>query len=196
MCIRDSYGTFIQLIGLYRINILFVDEVYYLLQPVVSLHHGPVSYTHLDVYKRQRQYKLADDTEVTIQFYTEREAAVDFNSYVNQVKSDSYLVCLEAVSYTHLDVYKRQHLDSRTMAYFQQHPIYNKYKDSIASIYKLNRPHYLKRIDTIALGKMTQLYCNDQLEKNPLPNESFTVSEKRYKPQIAETCLLYTSRCV
>lgn len=42
-----------------------------------------------------RQYKLADDTEVTIQFYTEREAAVDFNSYVNQVKSDSYLVCLE-----------------------------------------------------------------------------------------------------
>ena len=42
-----------------------------------------------------RQYKLADDAEVTIQFYTEREAAVDFNSYVNQVKSDSYLVCLE-----------------------------------------------------------------------------------------------------
>ncbi|HLO72235.1 MAG TPA: Crp/Fnr family transcriptional regulator [Flavipsychrobacter sp.] len=42
-----------------------------------------------------RQYKLADDTEVTIQFYTEREAAVDFNSYVNQVKSESYLVCLE-----------------------------------------------------------------------------------------------------
>ncbi|MBN8672199.1 MAG: Crp/Fnr family transcriptional regulator [Chitinophagales bacterium] len=42
-----------------------------------------------------RQYKLADDTEVTIQFYTEREAAVDFNSYVNQVKSESYLVCME-----------------------------------------------------------------------------------------------------
>lgn len=42
-----------------------------------------------------RQYKLADDTEVTIQFYTEREAAVDFNGYVNQVKSESYLVCLE-----------------------------------------------------------------------------------------------------
>lgn len=42
-----------------------------------------------------RQYKLADDAEITIQFYTEREAAVDFNSYVNQVKSESYLVCLE-----------------------------------------------------------------------------------------------------
>lgn len=79
------------------------------------------------------------------------------------------------------------HLDSRTMAYFQKHPVYNQYKDSIASIYKLNRPHYLKRIDTLALDKMTQLYCNDQLEKNPLLNESFTVSEKRYKPQIAET---------
>lgn len=42
-----------------------------------------------------RQYKLADDAEITIQFYTEREAAVDFNSYVNQVKSESYLVCME-----------------------------------------------------------------------------------------------------
>lgn len=42
-----------------------------------------------------RQYKLADDTEVTTQFYTEREAAIDFNSYVNQIKSESYLVCLE-----------------------------------------------------------------------------------------------------
>ncbi|MFN4247638.1 MAG: Crp/Fnr family transcriptional regulator [Flavipsychrobacter sp.] len=42
-----------------------------------------------------RQYKLVDDAEITIQFYTEREAAVDFNSYVNQVKSESYLVCLE-----------------------------------------------------------------------------------------------------
>ncbi len=80
-----------------------------------------------------------------------------------------------------------KHLDSRTMTYFQTHPIYNKYKDSIASIYKRNRPHYLKRIDTVALGKMTQLFCNDQLEKNPLPNEGFTASDKRYKPQIIAT---------
>lgn len=42
-----------------------------------------------------RQYKVVDDTEVTTQFYTEREAAIDFNSYINQAKSDSYLVCME-----------------------------------------------------------------------------------------------------
>lgn len=79
-----------------------------------------------------------------------------------------------------------KHLDSRVMTYFQTHPIYNKYKDSIVSIYKRNRPHYLKRIDTVALGKMTQLYCNDQLEKNPLKSESWN-NHKRYKPQITET---------
>lgn len=42
-----------------------------------------------------RQYKLVDDAEVTTQFYTEREAAVDFNSYINQAKSVNYIVCLE-----------------------------------------------------------------------------------------------------
>lgn len=79
-----------------------------------------------------------------------------------------------------------KHFDSRMMSYFQKHPIYNQYKDSIASIYRLNRPHYLKRIDTVALAKITQLYSNDQLEKNPLKSESWN-NHKRYKPQITET---------
>lgn len=80
-----------------------------------------------------------------------------------------------------------KHFDSRMMVYFQKHPIYNQYKDSIASIYRLNRPHYLKRIDTVALGKMTQLFSNDQLEKNGLPTLTMKNNERRYLPQITET---------
>lgn len=80
-----------------------------------------------------------------------------------------------------------KHFDSRMMAYFKKHPIYNKYKDSIAAIYRANRPHYLKRIDTVALGKMTQLFCNDQLIKNGLPTLSATNNKRQYLPQIIET---------
>ena len=37
------------------------------------------------------------------------------------------------------------------MAYINKHPIYQKYKDSIISMYKINRTHYLTRIDTAVL---------------------------------------------
>ena len=50
-----------------------------------DLLRSPVSYTHLDVYKRQKLYK--------------------------PIKSRYYPIptnCVAAVSYTHLDVYKRQ----------------------------------------------------------------------------------------
>ena len=58
-----------------------------------TLH--PVSYTHLDVYKRQ---SLASE----IIFYSED------NSLQVQLVGDSDDDDVEAVSYTHLDVYKRQ----------------------------------------------------------------------------------------
>ena len=45
--------------------------------------------------------------------------------------------------------------------------MYIKYMDSVINMYKRNRPHYLARIDTAALKKMTGLYVHDQLEKNP-----------------------------
>ena len=50
---------------------------------------APVSYTHLDVYKRQDTYRVL--------------TAVDSALMVIDVAKG-----VEAVSYTHLDVYKRQ----------------------------------------------------------------------------------------
>ena len=60
---------------------------------------GPVSYTHLDVYKRQALDRL--EQEVKRQF---KES-------------------LEAVSYTHLDVYKRQGLRYRLLLAMVNNPI-------------------------------------------------------------------------
>ena len=54
----------------------------------------PVSYTHLDVYKRQYDYKV-----VSIYEYLEKR----FGLLTRRTAS-------MAVSYTHLDVYKRQAL--------------------------------------------------------------------------------------
>lgn len=79
------------------------------------------------------------------------------------------------------------HLESPKMKYFQQHALYIKHKDSIARIFKANRQHYLQRIDTGALIKMMQLFCNDQLEKNPARGESIMSHNKRYRPQIMVT---------
>ena len=56
----------------------------------------PVSYTHLDVYKRQHLHR-------TVQAI--RELGVRPGVTLNPATS---LSTLEAVSYTHLDVYKRQ----------------------------------------------------------------------------------------
>ena len=73
------------------------------------------------------------------------------------------------------------------MAYINKHPIYQKYKDSIISMYKINRTHYLKRIDTAALKKMYHLYAMDQLVKNRGQNESNADYNSRYSQQIKET---------
>ena len=53
---------------------------------------GPVSYTHLDVYKRQEGILLLADPRI--------RDLLDIKVYV---EADA-----DAVSYTHLDVYKRQ----------------------------------------------------------------------------------------
>lgn len=70
--------------------------------------------------------------------------------------------------------------------YIQKHPFYQKHKDSVITLYRKNRPHYLSRIDTIALQRMYDIFAFDQMEKNPLKNESETEYAKRYKPQIKQ----------
>ena len=60
----------------------------------------PVSYTHLDVYKRQGIDGSTARHKSTQQYYRDTQKLVD------SLKAE--VVDLQAVSYTHLDVYKRQ----------------------------------------------------------------------------------------
>lgn len=73
--------------------------------------------------------------------------------------------------------------------YINKHPYYAKYKIWIDSVYKINRPHYLERIDTAVLKRMTFLYADDQLQKNFRKDgkESPTQNRRRYAPHIKET---------
>lgn len=72
-------------------------------------------------------------------------------------------------------------------SFINKHPFYTKHKDSIISLYRINRPHYLSRIDTVALVKMYDLYAYDQIEKTNKKNEGLYNYGKRYAPQIKRT---------
>ena len=85
---------------------------------------GPVSYTHLDVYKRQYirmsiirdennkpcDYRVTDANEVSSTFF-----GLPLESYIGSLASE------KPVSYTHLDVYKRQlHSQALKQFFFSQ----------------------------------------------------------------------------
>ena len=82
-------------------NTTLIKCILGLLKPTTGeiLHHScppsPVSYTHLDVYKRQREFRPRERRE----FGGERRTRLG-ESYPESKR--------RAVSYTHLDVYKRQ----------------------------------------------------------------------------------------
>ena len=65
----------------------------------------PVSYTHLDVYKRQmlNQVLVTKQTGETGKLVSKIMVAEAV-----ALKKECYFAILQAVSYTHLDVYKRQ----------------------------------------------------------------------------------------
>ena len=78
---------------------------------VNSLSIGTVSYTHLDVYKRQitardslaaHIFLLDNDKNVLIES-AENDATISDRSWIEKISGNT-----GAVSYTHLDVYKRQ----------------------------------------------------------------------------------------
>ena len=68
-------------------------------------HPDPVSYTHLDVYKRQRLHM--DSMKIMACLAKAMETDVDTLLQMPPA-SDLSKAGLESVSYTHLDVYKRQ----------------------------------------------------------------------------------------
>ena len=71
---------------------------------------SPVSYTHLDVYKRQveKQADTAGSVEAMACDLLDN-IYFEFDKDVLTAASEKTLDRLAAVSYTHLDVYKRQH---------------------------------------------------------------------------------------
>ena len=66
---------------------------------------GTVSYTHLDVYKRQAQLDEISLSSRWAWIYTISEQEEDLLSQIQGIKFDTPIT---PVSYTHLDVYKRQ----------------------------------------------------------------------------------------
>ena len=64
----------------------------------------PVSYTHLDVYKRQGYQNCLDYTKMNEEMQAHKEEIL--KGY--EELSTSIRDCFNPVSYTHLDVYKRQ----------------------------------------------------------------------------------------
>ena len=72
-----------------------------------------VSYTHLDVYKRQHVYSVDEcfiDVTNYLQLYhlTAKEMAVKLMREVMEETGITATAGVGTVSYTHLDVYKRQ----------------------------------------------------------------------------------------
>ena len=81
----------------------------------------PVSYTHLDVYKRQAisNYRIKDMTESTVTFSAKdyknqglwKEITISGEEFIRRFLMHvppKRFVRIRPVSYTHLDVYKRQ----------------------------------------------------------------------------------------
>ena len=115
MCIRDRFdpadvrGSLIAAVSVKVQEPIFESQTKTKLGSTHMETNGrnPVSYTHLDVYKRQltRRSLMARIIKVR----PEMEAMMDENAGAH--KDDSLIVSwesLETVSYTHLDVYKRQ----------------------------------------------------------------------------------------
>ena len=66
---------------------------------------NPVSYTHLDVYKRQPIGKVDFDLDKIVENF---KAFMDQIIRLKPASSKGQYLRTVAVSYTHLDVYKRQ----------------------------------------------------------------------------------------
>ena len=107
MCIRDS------LIIVHALITELRDAEY--LRPDVfrgyALGYGPVSYTHLDVYKRQHYNppsaaRSARTTACALSAHSRNSRSGDYRRVpvCRELYADRYT----PVSYTHLDVYKRQ----------------------------------------------------------------------------------------
>ena len=109
MCIRDSYRQNIHLSKRYVLSkIVFVN-----IEDIFSIYLiiTPVSYTHLDVYKRQRIYRFLSQSLqflFLLQIINPKPNFDSLQQMLNHLCVTAHRNSLIPVSYTHLDVYKRQ----------------------------------------------------------------------------------------
>ena len=92
-------------------NILCILYTYREANQVGAYTCLPVSYTHLDVYKRQdykEVFKRYKDVPGVVFLVDPPYLSTEVGTYKMYWRLADYLDVLNAVSYTHLDVYKRQ----------------------------------------------------------------------------------------
>ena len=78
----------------------------YALTPRSAMTPRPVSYTHLDVYKRQdKTSELAEKAGAVVRKEYKQGKGNVIRRMFREIDAEVYIT----VSYTHLDVYKRQH---------------------------------------------------------------------------------------
>ena len=112
MCIRDSFFGRVKKGSPIDIAILVCAAALIIALLAILVMSLPVSYTHLDVYKRQMQAYGTDairrhlDLDVLSYYDLSAPKSVTFVCGVPRVFAASDDI--SSVSYTHLDVYKRQ----------------------------------------------------------------------------------------
>ena len=84
------------------------EEPFLAMYIALAVASAPVSYTHLDVYKRQ-SYSIADLGAKYNYYYRSMFLSSSFDFAISIIFSnDCANLSSSSVSYTHLDVYKRQ----------------------------------------------------------------------------------------
>ena len=104
----------------------------------------PVSYTHLDVYKRQTYRNRALRHYQFILIHITTDGAGNFQ-HITQISTAIFVRRRTAVSYTHLDVYKRQSIHNLA---FYLWLVGEARKHIIAGDFSTGKPMMVKRVST------------------------------------------------
>lgn len=167
--------------------------IFICLQYSATAQQKNYKYYHLNINKAEEQAFVQNDIKGALVTYQNTFSQYDF------VFAHDCMTAIELALYdsnakaflAFVDKGTRHGLMPRHfmyIPYIKKHPLFAEYDDSVAAIYKRNRPEYLAGIDTPALKKMYSLYGYDQMEKNPMKGEGFSMKKShRYKPQIEKT---------
>ena len=164
-------------------------HIFICLQYSATAQQKNYKYYHLNINKAEEQAFVQNDIKGALVTYQNTFNQYDFvfvHDCMTAIELALYASNARALL-AFVDKGTKNGLMPRHMMYIpyiKKHPLFAKYDDSVAAIYKRNRPGYLAGIDTPALKKMYSLYGYDQMEKNPMKGEGFSMKKShRYKPQ-------------